>query len=149
MKQRGRKSTNSLLTTGVAIPGDNVQRAQVPEELDDDEAAEWCAVVERMPVNWFPRETYGVLTQYCRHVVRARKLAVRIRDLEKQGEFTMFGQAAPVFDLKTYNILMKMQTNESITIASLATKMRFTQQSTIDKTAKKAGVGKKPWEVET
>ena len=35
---------------------------------------EWCAVVNRMPADWFPRETHGMLVQYCRLIVGARRL---------------------------------------------------------------------------
>jgi hypothetical protein len=41
-------------------------------DLTEDQAAEWRAVVDRLPNDWFPRETHGMLAQFCRHVCTAR-----------------------------------------------------------------------------
>jgi hypothetical protein len=71
---RGPQSSAALEIPSVAdLRGD--ARPEPPSDLTDDQAAEWRAVVERMPADWFPRETYGLLSQYCRHVVTARRIA--------------------------------------------------------------------------
>ncbi len=70
MGSRGRKSAAEL---GViqGIP----ERPKPPDELTSAQAEEWRAVVARMPVNWFPREIWPLLTQYCRHICNARHIA--------------------------------------------------------------------------
>jgi hypothetical protein len=42
-------------------------RPEPPEDLTEEQAAEWSAVVDRLPADWFPRETHGLLARYCRH----------------------------------------------------------------------------------
>jgi hypothetical protein len=41
-------------------------------DLTDEQAAEWGAVVDRLPVDWFLRETHGLVAQYCGHVRTTR-----------------------------------------------------------------------------
>src|SRR3954447_21858116 len=74
MGKRGPKSTDELSTI-VPFPSREPRRPPAPRELAKAEALEWRAVVDRLPADWFPRETWGLLTQYCRHVVRARHVA--------------------------------------------------------------------------
>jgi hypothetical protein len=71
MAQRGRKSAASLSI--VSVLGN--ERPAPPEDLTDEEAKEWRAIVGRMPADWFTRENFPLLVEYCRHVVRARDLA--------------------------------------------------------------------------
>ncbi len=63
MGTRGRKSAAEL---GViqGIP----ERPDAPDELTPEQAEEWRAVVDRMPVDWFRREIWPLLCAYCRHV---------------------------------------------------------------------------------
>ena len=131
MNQRGRKSGNQLSVVPVTI-----ERPIAPADLTSDEAEEWNGITDRLPADWFARETYGLLAQYCRHIVSSRKVASLIQTFE-----------AGDFELEQYDRLLKMQERESRAIASLATKMRISQQSTYDpKKRKPSGVGKKPWE---
>lgn len=48
-----------------------ITRPDPPDEyrLSDEQTAEWWSVVNRMPADWFPRETHALLAQFCRHVV--------------------------------------------------------------------------------
>jgi chaperone required for assembly of F1-ATPase len=66
---------------------DVIQRPDAPYDLTDEQAQEWWAVVNRMPADWFPRETHGMLAQYCRHVVRARRVAQMLDAMEKSDDF--------------------------------------------------------------
>jgi hypothetical protein len=50
--------------------------------LTDEQATEWWAVVNRLPADWFPRETHALLIQYCRHVVSARRVAQLLTQAE-------------------------------------------------------------------
>jgi hypothetical protein len=142
MGARGRKSTASLAITTVAQL-ETVPRPDAPYDLTDEETNEWWAVINRMPADWFPRETHPLLSQYCRHVVRARRIAQLIQVME--GGKDADGQIIE-FDLKSYNRMLIMQERETRAIAALSTKMRLAQQSTIDKETKKKGVGRKPWD---
>lgn len=136
MKTRGRISAAALsvVQTGVV---EIIPRPKPPAELTAEQRDEWRAIVDRMPADWFPRETHALLADYCRHVVMARRIAQLIAQAE-DGE---------TFDVIEYDRLGKMAERESRVIASLATKMRLTQQATYDKSRKKGSAGvRKPWE---
>lgn len=136
MATRGRKSIASLT---VAAPLETVPRPDAPYDLTDEQSDEWWAVVNRMPAEWFPRETHAMLAQYCRHVVRARRIAQLLNAAESAKEF----------DVKEYRDLLRSEEEQSRAIASLATRMRLSQQATYDKSKGKGKAGgvKKPWEV--
>ena len=134
MAQRGRKSAASLsVVTGPV----SVQRPEPPADLTPEQSDEWWSVVEALPADWFPRETHGLLAQYCRHVVTARRVAQLIQATEAEAEL----------DLAQLDQLYKMQEREGRAMSSLATRMRITQQALVDKrTDKGKGPTKKPWE---
>lgn len=137
MGQRGPKSVAEVAT--VASPSfEKVSRPDAPYDLTDEESEEWWAVVNRLPADWFPRETHGHLAQYCRHVVAARRVAQLINDT--------LNASADGVDVDTLDKLYKMQERESRAISSLATRMRLTQQATYDKSKKKPTMARKPWE---
>lgn len=135
MGERGRKSAASLSVIG---PGgvEAVRRPEPPDELTDEQADEWRAVVNRLPAEWLPRETHPLLTQYCRHVVMSRRIAQLVDAAERADDL----------DIDEYDRLGKMMERESRIIASLATKMRISQQATYDPKRKKGSQVKKPWE---
>jgi hypothetical protein len=135
MKTRGRDSAASLAITTVGQL-ETVPRPDAPYDLTDEQSTEWWAVVNRMPADWFPRETHGMLSQYCRHVVSARRVAQLIEKAMK----------AEAFDVDGYNQLLIMQEREGRALSSLATRMRLSQQTTYDKTKKKPLQGPKPWD---
>jgi hypothetical protein len=140
----GRKSAASLSV--VSVLGN--ERPAPPEELTEEEAAEWRAIAGRMPADWFTRENHPLLAEYCRHIVRARDLA---------KDITGFKRFPPEVRLTTdgiqrYDMLLRMADRERAAMVNLATKMRLTQQSRYraDKAATAADRGKmvsKPWEV--
>lgn len=115
---------------------ETVKRPDPPIELTREQAREWNDVINRMPAEWFPRETHSILAQYCRHVVSARRVAELIAASEQSGEF----------DVSEYDKLLKMQEREGRALSSLATRMRLTQQTTYDKSKKKPLQAKKPWQ---
>ena len=134
MKKRGRPS--AALEIPVVDVVATVPRPDAPYDLTDEQSAEWWALVNRMPADWFPRETHGMLAQYCRHIVTARRFAQLIRQAEK----------ADPFELEDYTKLLIAQERESRCIASLATRMRLSQQSLYDKTRQRPQMGPKPWD---
>ncbi len=138
MKKRGPKSAASL---EVALPNasviETVSRPDAPYDLTDEQSTEWWAVVNRLPADWFPRETHGMLSQYCRHVVAARRVAQLISTLENNS----------AIDVGEYDRLLKMQEREGRAISSLATRMRISQQATVKaESAHKPDVVDNPWE---
>lgn len=137
MGTRGRKSSAelSILTMPTL---ETIMRPDAPYDLTDEQADEWRAVVNRMPADWFPRETHGMLTQYCRHVVTARRVAHLVAQAESAAEL----------DVKMLDKLYGMQEREGRAISSLATRMRVTQQATTKhEQARKPSMVKKPWQV--
>ena len=121
MTKRGRKSSAALAVRPVT-PMEATPRPVPPDELTDEEAEEWLAIVNRLPADWIARETYPLLIQYCRHVVTARRVHQIIEGLQKANPDD--------FDFKAYSTAPRMQARESQIITTLATKMRISQQST-------------------
>lgn len=134
MGTRGRVSGASLEVATAAV--ERIQRPDAPYDLTDDQAEEWWAVVNRLPADWFPRETHAVLAQYCRHVIAARRVAQLVASCEAEAEI----------DLDKYDNLLRMQEREGRALSSLATRLRITQQSTMSEKAKKPVGVKKPWQ---
>ena len=116
---------------------ETIRRPEPPSELTQEQAIEWRAVVNRMAADWFPRETHGLLVQYCRLVVRARRLAQLI-DMEEQSD---------EFNAKKYRVLVRAEEGISRAICSLATKMRISHQPTVrqDLARKPKLTAKNPW----
>lgn len=137
MGARGRTSSAELsVVSGGVITA--IRRPDPPAELTDEQAAEWRAVVNRLPADWFQRETYPLLAQYCRHVVAARRVSQLIANHE-EGE---------TFSVEDYDRLLKMQEREGRAISSLATRMRISQHATYDKKRKKPIEASRPWKDE-
>lgn len=138
MRQRGRASAAALELLKPTIRV-NEQRPDPPSHLTPDQAREWREIVARMPPGWFPRETHELLADYCRHVVGARKIAVLINQAESRSKV----------NIEEYDRLRKMAERETRILASLATKMRISQQTTYDKTHKKGPASTvRPWDDE-
>jgi hypothetical protein len=137
MAKRGRPSSASLATRSAVATIEVVQRPDAPYDLTDEQTEEWWAVVNRMPAEWFPRETHGMLAQYCRHVVAARRVAQLVSACESED----------ALDVERYDRLLKMQEREGRAISSLATRMRISQQATVKhEQARKPSQVMKPWE---
>lgn len=137
MAKRGRVSAAALEIAQSPSAIEMVQRPDAPYDLTDEQAAEWWAVVNRLPADWFPRETHGMLADYCRHVVKSRRVAQMVADAESADEL----------DVALLDKLYKMAERESRAISSLATRMRISQQATSTHRANKGTKGvRKPWE---
>lgn len=136
MGARGRKSASELTVVESDSTTEVNPRARPTAQMAEPEREVWYSVVNRMPADWFPDETLPMLSQFCRHVVAADRIA----NLVKQEE------ASDEFNLIDYDRLLKMQEREGRAISSLATRMRITQQSTYDPKKSKGKPGKRPWE---
>jgi predicted deacetylase len=134
----GRTSSAELaIVTGSGISV--ISRPEPMPELTSEQAIEWRQVVNRLPADWFPRETWGLLAQYCRHVVAARRVAQLVTQAEKTEPF----------NIESYDRLLKMQEREGRAISSLATRMRLSQGASYDKKRKKPLEPiSKPWQPE-
>jgi hypothetical protein len=100
---------------------DSFSRQEPPEEyaLTYDEEKEWWAIVNRMPAEWFPRETLPMLAQLCRHVVRANHISKLVNEMMHQ----------PNIDVMAYAKLLDMEEAQTRAISSLCTRMRLSQQA--------------------
>jgi hypothetical protein len=114
-----RKSAAAL---SIVQPLPGQKRPEPPSELTDEQADEWRAVVDRLPPDWFPRESHALLIAYCRHVVKARVIEGWINDVGWEGVDTDEG-------LRRFDKLTAMAEREGRAISSLATRMRLSQQS--------------------
>jgi hypothetical protein len=128
---RGKPSASSLAlvdnSSVLSIP-----RASPPEELTADEAAEWVAITNRMPADYFGREHYSTLVQLCRHIVAARHIA-KLLTTET--------------DMRIYLKLLAAQAAESKAIIALSRTMRMTHQANVR--AERSNIPvieQKPWE---
>jgi hypothetical protein len=135
MKQRGRKQNLAVVQDAPVSAQD---RPEPPPDLTPEQRLEWISVVNSLRADWFPVETHGVLSQYCKHMVASRHVAELIADMEQSD----------AIDIDSYDKLLKMQERESRILVSLATKMRITQQATYHpETQTKKGTtrAKSPW----
>ena len=135
MTKRGRPSAASLEISNIDLL-ETVQRPDAPYDMTDEQTDEWWAIVNRLPADWFPRETHAMLAQYCRHVVAARKISQLVTDCESDLDM----------DLNRYDQLLRMQEREGRALSSLATRLRLTQQSTLTAKTKKPSMVKRPWQ---
>lgn len=135
MGTRGKQSAAALEVQPVETV-ESIQRPDAPYDLTDEQSEEWWAVVNRLPADWFPRETHGILAQYCRHVVAARRIAQLVSAEESDEQL----------DLDRYDQLLRMQEREGRALSSLATRLRITQQATVSAKTKKPSAVKRPWQ---
>jgi hypothetical protein len=139
MGVRGKKSENSFAIATIDGPVEVVQRPDAPYDLSDEQVDEWRAIVASLPADWFQRGNHPLLTQLCREVVAARRVAQLIEQLV----------AGKNFDRKELLELMKQQESSSRTIMVLLRSMRLTQQSIMRaETAKRPTIVKNPWDAE-
>lgn len=111
-----------------------------PIDFDQQETTIWINIVNSMPSDWFNIGSIPLLTQYVRHVVASRNIAQLIADATSNTE---------EINVKLYISLLRAQKEESSALSSLATKLRISNQSLINKRGnhKEIGSKKKPWEV--
>jgi hypothetical protein len=119
MRQHGRKSKAAADVIKFPTAGGHPP----PDTLTSEEADIWQDIMGRMPRDWFSVQNLPLLTQYCRHTVRATRIAKMITAHE----------ANPEGSAHQYDALLKMQGRETMALCTLATKMRLSQ-SAIDET---------------
>lgn|SRR5262245_526958 len=138
MGSRGRTSAAALSVIG---PNgiQSIRRPEPPKELNPRAAQEWRDIVNRMPPDWFPRETHPMLSQLCRLVVRSNQISRMIEAIDDlDGEN---------FNARQFRLLLVAEQRVSEAISRLSTKMRISQQSSYDAKKKRKGKETKaPWQ---
>lgn len=145
MKQRGRKSTQALAIAEISVGAlDRVERQRPPHDLTDEEVEVWVSIVNTEQADWFSPGNVPLLTQLCRHVVHARRVAELLeRALSSVDPETK----KPTLAIQDYDRLLKMQERESGAMMSLATKLRITNQSITNQRGNfRKAAAKEPWE---
>jgi hypothetical protein len=137
MGARGKKPGAALGIVKSSITA--ITRPVPSKHLTTEQANTWRSVVDRLPADWFPRETHGVLEAYCRHVDAGRRIADLIESLLKNSDDLdyLIGE---------FDRLLRMQERESRAMSSLATRMRITQQSRINYKKSTGARIKPPWQ---
>ena len=140
MQQRGRKSGAALAVRGGDVEA--IERPAAPLDLTPEQADVWVDIVNGLPADWFRRETWPLLVQYCRHTTAARRIAQLIDAANSRDEI----------DLGELKELHGMQARETAALKALAASMRLSQQATRSE-AGAAGAKsrslptiKRPWE---
>ncbi|MDF0599917.1 hypothetical protein P1J78_04150 [Psychromarinibacter sp. C21-152] len=139
MEQRGRKSASSVEVVKLDSV-ERVKRPAAPDELTPEQKSIWAGIVDALPADWFSADNLPLLVQYVRHIVTARRAAQLIDAAEAEDPL----------DLDTLDRLYRMQDREGRAIASLATKMRITQQALTNHRGnkKRRPAQLRPWETE-
>jgi hypothetical protein len=125
VQRRGRKGSAELAV--VSIAGEQPRPAP-PVALSDEEKHYWREIVGHMPSNWFPVETWPLLTQLCRVTATSDETGLQMNEMRRQG----------LQNTEDFQRLANLQLTQAKVLMNLATKMRLTQQSTYDpQTSKK------------
>jgi len=111
---------------------------QPPEGMTADQLQIWRETVSARSADYFGPDAVPMLEEYCRVVVMCRTLATMIEGVMDGGETGEFKS------------LLDMRDKESKRMASLATKLRLTNQSRYTPqaagTAARKGSGGKVWQ---
>ena len=113
-----------------------------PEGLTDEQVQVWRETVGARSADYFGEDAVPMLEEYCRVVVMCRLLAMQI-----EAVIAGSGGEETAGLLKSF---LDMRDKESRRMASLATKLRLTNQSRYTSktagTAAKKGAGGKVWQ---
>lgn len=146
MGDRGRKPASALNVVESGIV--SLKRPEPPDGFSAVEKKAWREVVDRLPADWFPEETLGLLRMYCKHAAAADRVTLLVAEMEARpvADGPVDKGSTEYFNLEDYDRLLKMQERESRAMTALARSMRITQQATYDPKRKKGPVTAKPWE---
>jgi hypothetical protein len=139
MQQRGKKSTEALLTNVARLP---TRLLEPPDVLTDEQAQVWREVVAEKPHDWFDSASARMLMTYCRLTSEHERVSGLLDAFDT--EWTKEDEG-----LKRYHELIKIQDRLAARISQFMTKMRLTQQSRYRAdaadVANRKGSGAKPW----
>src|SRR5262245_191761 len=116
-------------------PIEVVRRLRAPDELTDEQKAEFERVINGMPAEWFCPGNAAALVQYCRHVIMARRTAAAIEHAVSTG------------DAEALANYVRVQVNETKVINQLMTSLRMTPHSVAPapSSQKKLRAPESPW----
>ena len=123
---RGYNRSEKTQPVGVLEPDVPGIQPEPPQELNPDEAKEWRRFWAVSPPDWFPRETWPLLVQLCRHVCTARWLGESLQEVR-----------AGLLDPKDpkqiahLNTISVMHEREGRAMTALMEKLRLTTQQRI------------------
>lgn len=106
MASRGRISANELAVVPNRI---DVLPPDAPYNLTDAEVSEWQAMVNAQPADYFHREHYATLVQYCRHKVTADRIALLLQQCTCPKEYVKLARAQAVESREITNCLRTMR----------------------------------------
>ena len=139
-KSAAAKSMAASLSVISALP---CQRLAPPQRLAEEAGAIWREVVATKPHDWFTADSVDLLEAYCHAVVSHRLISLGVAEFDANKMATPAG-------VDLYDQLTRMQERQARVMASLATKLRLTQQSrytpSAAATAAKTVRGARPWE---
>jgi len=126
----------------------SVEHPTPPPELSAEDAEIWRGFVDRMPPDYFPRPTFPMLVNLCRHVRLSRWFARQLQDLEKKLPHAVNDERTKV--LRDMMALSRAQANESRTIAMLCSRLKLTQlydATSIHKARRAFLTDERPWDI--
>lgn len=138
MVQRGRKSQREKETKLLVLEGP--KSPEPPSSLSARERSIWERVVKAMPPTWFGPETFGLLTDYCRHEAASDRVAKALNNYE-EGE-------DEYFCVEGWDKLLRIRERETRAKQSLARSLRISPSSLKSKNSAPPSRGeiKAPWE---
>lgn len=131
----------SDLQKSIAVASDG--KPQPPSDMTEAEKAEWNAVFDAVKSDFIPTETYPILAQYCRHIVRSRLYSAKLSELEASLDYSNAD------DLKLLDRLSGVVEREHRSALANARSLRLTSQSlrTADiSPGSRTALPKRPWE---
>lgn len=130
-----RPSVAELSLVPASAPG---ELPPPPADLSPAEAKLWTETVETKPADWFGPDSWPVLKEFCRAAVMCDALA------------KVAARAVRSKDTSSIKSVLSMRDMEARRVASMATKLRLTQQSRYGpraaETANNRTKGKRPWQ---
>jgi hypothetical protein len=96
------------------------------EELSAEERAEWRAFTRRMPIDWFPPETWPMLAQLCRHICQSRWVGQCLQEV-RAGSLQDVNDEA----LERIERLQRLHDREGRAMTALMVRLRLTSQQRI------------------
>ena len=120
----GRK-TQPDITVEPTLPG---EIPAPPTELSEDEGREWTRFWEVSPANWYPRETWPLLIQLCRHIVNARWFGETMQEVRA-------GLLDPtnIDEIKHLEYITRLHDREGRAASAIMEKLRLTTQQRVNR----------------
>ena len=99
-----------------------------PKELSPDEAIEWKRLWEVSPPDWFPKETWPLMIQLCRHICQARFMGECMQEV-RQGLLS----PKDVEQIRHLEYITRLHDREGRAMAAIMEKLRLTTQQRLNR----------------